>query len=240
MPTSVPADRFEARDLAILRHAADYGVILNATVSRLFFSGKEPGHVIRKIADGGDLEIFPRALPGSLSYARLTKSGCVRISVSEKLSRPLSGHALSQALALACYCVLGRFRRHRLKAAEMESLFGEAAPHASIAHVVVSKPELPHMAVLRVVSVGGSLPETKKQLGKLIEAASENPALRDAMRGNGSYGFLLLCPTESTKAALWEAIKKTDLHARSLVLVEVGPGVEELPAYLKALKGDKR
>lgn len=237
MPNSIaPADKFEARDLAILRHAADDGVILNATVSKLFFSGREPGHVIRKIADGGDLEVFPRALPGSLSYARLTKSGCIRISVSERLARPLSGHALGQAISIACYSVLGKYRRVRLTAAEMQSLFGDKAPHANIAHVLLSKSELSHLAVMRVVFAQGAIQEIKKQLGKLIESANENPVLLDAMKGKGSYGFLLLCPTETKRAALLEALNKTDLLSRALVLVDVGPGVEELPAYLKALK----
>lgn len=239
MPPTFSSQDYERRDLAILRHAAEYDVVLNAVVSVLFFCGKQAGHVIRRLCDLGNAELFARSLPGSISYARLTKSGCARIGISEKNARPLSGHALSQAIAVLVYCVLGTHRRVRLTPSDMKNLLAREVPHANITHVLISKEELGHYAVLRVVFAGGSIQETKKQLGKLIESSQANAALRDAMAGKASYGFLLLCQTQTRKVALETAISKTDLGEQTLLVFDVGPGVDELPAYLKSLKGGR-
>lgn len=240
MPTSsTPSDRFEARDLAILRHAAEYGVVLTAVLAKLFFKGKQAGHVVRKLADAGFLEMFSRALPGSITYARLSKRGCLRIGVSEKLSQLLSGHALNQAIAIVCYCVLGTYRRRRLTPMEMKELFGPDCPHANITHVLLSPEELSQYAVMRVVYCGHTLSETKKQLLRLIEESSGNKTLREAMAGVSSYGFLCLCPTQAQQKALAEALAKTEALCDALVRVEVGPGVEELAGYLKGLKEER-
>lgn len=239
MPPKFSSQDYERRDLAILRHAAEYEVVLNAVVSVLFFCGKQAGHVIRRLCDLGDVELFARSLPGSISYARLTKSGCARIGISDKNARPLSGHALTQAIAVLVYCVLGTYRRVRLTPSDMKNLLGSEAPHANITHVLVSKEEFGHFAVLRVVFAGGSIQETKKQIAKLIDNSQTNAALRDAMSGTPSYGFLLLCSTETRKAAVEAAFVKTDLGEQALLVFGVGPGVDELPAYLKSLKGGR-
>lgn len=237
MPPKLSSQNYEKRDLAILRHAAEYGVVLNAAVSALLFRGKQAGHVVRRLCDLGDLELFARALPGSVTYARLTKSGCARLAISDKNARPLSGHALSQAIAVLVYCVLGTYRRLRLTPTDMKNLLGSEAPHANITHVLISKEELGHFAVPRVVFAGGSIQEIKKQLVKLIDNSKENSTLRDAMADTPSFGYLLLCPNASRKAALETAISKTDLAEQALLVFGVGPGVDELPAYLKSLKG---
>lgn len=230
-------DKFEERDLAILRHAKDYGLVLHAVISRLYFSGKQSGHIVRRLGDDGYLELFQRALPGSITYARLNKSGCARLGVSEKYARPVSGHLLSQSVSLVVYCKLGPFRRVRIRHEELKRLFGEGAPHANVPHVLLSKEELSHHAVLRVVFAGGSLLETKKQLRRLIDESLANTTLAEAMRPAASYGFLLLSPTVTHKVALEKALAKSRLLDEALLVLDVGPGVEELPAFLKSLKG---
>src|SRR4051812_3081868 len=49
-PPPSPSERFAKRDSAILRHIALYGVGLSAVVSRLFFGGKQSGHVLKRFA----------------------------------------------------------------------------------------------------------------------------------------------------------------------------------------------
>jgi len=235
--TSLP-DKFERRDFAVLRHTADYGVALNAILSRLFFSEKQCGQIVRRLADEGDLELFPRALPGGISYARLTKSGCARIGVSEKLSRPLSGHALSQAIAIACYCGLAAHRRYRLRHGELKALYGDKlAPPANVPHVLVSAAELGRLATLRVHFATGTAHETMKQLKRRVEEAEKNPAFQDALGPAGSYGFLLLSPTEAGKRALEQAISRSGLDQEMLAIAEAAPGAEQLAAFLRSLKG---
>jgi hypothetical protein len=237
-PVTTLTDKFERRDFAILRHTADYGVALNAVLSRLFFAGKQCGQIVRRLADDGDLELFPRALPGGISYARLTKSGCARIGVSEKLSRPLSGHALSQAISIACYCGLASRRRYRLRHVDLKALYGDKlAPPANVPHVLVSSAELGQLATLRVHFATGTAHETMKQLKRRIEDAEKNPAFKDALGPDGSYGFLLLSPTEAGKRALEQALARSALHEETLVVAEMAPGAEQLAAFLRSLKG---
>lgn len=231
-------DKYERRDFAILRHTADFGVALNAIVSRLFFAGKQCGQIVRRLADEGDLELFPRALPGGISYARLTKSGCARIGVSEKLSRPLSGHALSQAIAIACCCGLGAYRRYRLRHVELKALFGDKlAPPPNVPHVLISSAELGRLAILRVHFATGTTHETMKQVKRRVEEAANNPAFQGALGPQGSYGFLLLSPTDAGKRALEQAVARSELCQDTLVVTEAAPGAEQLASFLRSMKG---
>lgn len=235
--SSSAADSYERRDCLILRHAAQYGIALNAVLSARYFSGKQSGQITRRLADEGFLELFPRALPGGITYARLTKSGCVKVGVSEKLARPLSGHALSQAIALACYSTLGAHRRHRLLHAELKRLYGDHVPPANVPHVLLSDAELGRHAVLRVHFATGTALETMKQLKRHIEDSEHNASLIDAIGPNGSYGFLLLAPTEAGRNALLQAIERQDIQRRALISVEFAPGVDGLAPFLRGKKG---
>lgn len=235
--SSTAADNYERRDLAILRHVALYGVMLNASIAKLFFADKQAGQITRRLADEGFLELYPRALPGGITYARLTKSGCVKVGVSEKLSRPLSGHALSQAIAIVCYCTLGLHRRHRLLHAELKRLYGEHAPPPNVPHVLVPDAELGRQAVLRVHFATGTVLETMKQLKRHIDDSEHNAGLADAIGPKGSYGFLLLAPTEAGKNALLQAIERQELRDRAFIAAEFAPGAEGLAAFLRGVKG---
>lgn len=235
--SSTAADNYERRDLAILRHVALYGVMLNAPIARLFFAGKQAGQITRRLADEGFLELFPRALPGGITYARLTKSGCVKVGVSEKLSRPLSGHALSQAIAIVCYATLGLHLRHRLLHVELKRLYGAHAPPPNVPHMLLSEAELGRHAVLRVHFATGTALETMKLLKRHIEDSERNAGLADAIGPNGSYGFLLLAPTEAGTKALLLAIERQELSDRALISVEFAPGVEGLAPFLRVKKG---
>ncbi len=184
----------------------------------------------------GLLELLVRALIGGITHGRLTKSGCVKIGVSEKLSRPLSGHALSQAIAVLCYCTLGLHRRHRLLHAELKRLYGHHAPPPNVPHVLVSDAELGRYAVLRVHFATGTAMETLKQLKRHIEDSEQNVGLTDAIGPHGSYGFLLLTPTEAGKNALLQAIERQELRDRALISVEFSPGAEGLAPFLRQQK----
>ena len=234
---SFSADNYERRDQAILRHTALYGVMLNAVISKRFFAGKQAGQITRRLADDGFLELSPRSLPGGITHGRLTKSGCVKIGVSEKLSRPLSGHALSQAIALACYSTLGAYRRHRLLHTELKRLYGEHAPPPNVPHVLIAEAELERHAVLRVHFATGTALETMKQLNRHIEQSEQNAGFTDAIGPHGCYGFLLLTPTEAGKNALLHSIERQELRDRALIAVEVSPGAEGLAPFLRAKKG---
>lgn len=236
-PSASGPDRYQQRDLLILKFTAAYGVVLNAAVSRLFFHGKQAGHVIRRLADEGYLQLFPRTLPGGVTYGGLTRTGCARIGVSEKLSRPWSGYALNQALALVCYCTLGPFRRHRLKHADLKGLLADRAPPPNAPHVLLPEAELGRHAMLRVHFAAGTVHETKKQLRRRIDEAERNPALTASLGPDGSYGFLLLAPTETGKRSLDQAIQRSGLRNSSLIVVEASPGAEELAAFLRRAKG---
>lgn len=232
-----PLDDYERRDRLILRHVALYGVLLNAAVSKLFFSGKQAGQIIRRLADEGLLELFARSLPGGITYAKLTKSGCIRIGAAEKRSRPLSGHALQQAIAILCYCILGSHRRHRLTHAEMKRLYGERAPAANIPHVLLSPAEFGRHIVLRVHFAAGTALDTIKQVKRHLDDIQRNPTLADASGPDGSYGFLLLAPTEASSQSLLQAVERHALREQTIISVAVAPNVDGLAAYLRAMKG---
>jgi hypothetical protein len=76
-----------------------------------------------------------------------------------------------------------------------------------------------------------------KQLKRRVEEAEKNPAFQDALGPAGSYGFLLLSPTEAGKRALEQAISRSGLDQEMLAIAEAAPGAEQLAAFLRSLKG---
>jgi len=107
MPPSASA-RFANRDKAVLRHVSLYGLGLPAVVSRVFFGGKQAGHVLTRFAtDSGPLVGYPRSLPGGLSYYRLSTKGVSLLSVSKDKAEPLGESALDMAIGIVFFLLHG-------------------------------------------------------------------------------------------------------------------------------------
>ena len=125
MATGNPIAAYARRDTAILHHVGLYGVGLTTTVGELFFKPTgNGGHVLKRLAEEGFLELFQRALPGGISYCRLSSRGCAAVQAPKERSEPLGPSALDQAIAISYWCCLaGPARRYRVESKEVRELW---------------------------------------------------------------------------------------------------------------------
>jgi hypothetical protein len=225
---------YRLRDEALLRHLANYGVLLNAVASELFFSGKPCNHIVRKLTESQAIVSYLRTIPGGISYARLSAASCRRLGLPESHAMEIRGTVLDSSIALVCYCCLATHRRYRLQRDDLISLCGKKdAPLQNTFHILTSPEELGRVCLMRVLVTTGSQGQTLKQLKKYAAAAYAHPALAAWLGPAGDYGFCVLAPTPQAKVALDAAIKRSGLRESLLIEVGWGPNAASLASYLR-------
>lgn len=229
------AAQYEKRDALIVRHLALYRLTLPAIIRQVFFGGKEPGHVLKRLCDLGQLLAHLRSLPGGLTYYTLTPLGCGLANVSESRAEPFQGATFELSLGALSYCFQGRARRHLLTTAEAEAHLG--APQAPQVPWVVSE-ELGEPCLLRLVEVGGVTPH--KLVGKLDNLAAklaQAPELHRRLLGR-ELGFGVLVPTPDKCPAYERALESSRLSRELVTVVDVGATTQTLSSILKSQRED--
>lgn len=230
MPPS-PSTRFAKRDRAILEHVSLYGIGLPAVVSRLFFGGKQSGHVLKRFSgESGPLESFPRALPGGLSYVRLSVRGASELSAPKDRAEPLGAASLDQAIGIAFFCCLGDNRRYRIDRKELLPIFGNETPPGNVVHIL--SVESGAEVIYRIYQAQGSIPHTIQRLREHIAQATLTPAIKPFLE-TGLYGMAVLSPTSEKLRPLTEAIRRHEIERQAPLLLGVGPTAATLAAELR-------
>jgi hypothetical protein len=235
MPPS-PSARFAARDMSVLRHVALYGIGLPAIVSRLFFSGKQSGHVLNRFSEAsGPLIRYPRSLPSGLSYYRLSQKGVGLLSVSKDKAEPLGATALDLQIGIAFFCCLGSSRRHRVERRDLLPIFGERdAPQGNVAHILSD--ESGHGSVIyRVYQAQGGAAQAIQKTREHIQSAQAAPTLRLWLE-SGLYGMAILAPTSDKAKHLADQVRRRDLENLCPILIGVGPTAATLALELRGLR----
>jgi DNA-binding MarR family transcriptional regulator len=231
-----PSEKYGRRDLAILRHISLYGLALYAVLSEIFFDRKTPGNAIKKLELAGLVQSHQRALPGRLSYLRLTPAGCARLCVPKERARSLGSSAIDLAIAVECFCCLGPARSHKLEHAELRKLFQSAAPPPNVVHVVSES--LGYPALCRVFQAATDIPQALKAIRDILDQFQAVPQLRE-WADAGDYALLVLCPTPDMQAAVRQAVDRQGLSRRMPIQVDLGPTAATLAEALRGRGKDE-
>ncbi len=226
------AAEYAARDLAILWFALRYGIALNCTVSAAIFEGLECGHVLRKLSDRGWLERYSGALPGGLSYFRLTPKGGQQIGVDVK-PKSLGAVALNGAIATSAFCVVdGGGVRQRILPNELAAVSG-ALP-GNVPHVVTT--ELGEPAVLRVqFAASGKTKEVRKKAAAFVTKSRSDVRLAPQI-ATAQLGVAILGHTPERVAELANAFAVDDRFSGVPTVVGLGPVSATLASCLRNLR----
>ena len=234
MPTPRPKpDDYQARDVAILHATHRYGIALSESISALFFGqGKPCGHVLRRLEARGLLEIHSRSLPGGHSYGTLTSRGLRDIGVDKQTVKAMGPTALNAAIAIAWYCTLQKTRRYRLLSSEISEQFPE--PNlGNVPHVLTDEFEFP--VVLRVYQAFGKPSASRRYVEEFISRTRTQKGLAEAF-ASGTYGLLVLCPTEAKANQLRLSFDKKPPSTSVRVVISHGPTAETLASSLRERK----
>lgn len=230
-PTRRKAAEYRDRDLAVLRFAFRFGVVVNATLSQTILVGKEAGNVMRRFGDRNWLSLHTAAIPGGITYGTITAQGAKEIGKSLK-PKPLGTVALDTYLAVSYYCTLADagVRRYRLSRAEIRALDLRLA--TNVPHVVSKEFEAP--CVLRVQMAAAGKPATIRQ--KVVERFEQWTADKRTAAWvlAQDLGVLLLGHTPDRVNQLKQVIGSEKRLAGYHVVVGLGPTSETLASTLRA------
>jgi hypothetical protein len=227
---TTPFEKYFQRDRAILDFTSRYGLSLYPTLSRIFCADKSPGNAIRKLELAGFVQSHQRALPGRLSYVRLTQAGCAKLGVPKERSRPLGASAIDLNIAVQCFCCLAAVRRHKLERAETKQFFGADTPPANVVHV--ASEDFGYPAILRVFHAIADIARVQKAIREIADQIRGSKKLREWAEA-GDYGLLVLCPTTQMQTAVSDAVQRLSLPPELRLLVELGPTAQTLAQALR-------
>ncbi len=229
-------EQYERRHRRLLEHAYRYKVLLPLVVRIRYGEGSPLAHPLKELAKHGFLTGFLRALQGGFSYYILGPKGAERLGVSREKAAPLSGSALSVAIATVFFCIVGRSRRYLLAWNEATQLFKTSVP-GNVAFVMSD--ELAGEAkVFRVVHAASSdAADTVRHLRTLIDQASRHPVISDWLAAQ-QYGFAVLGTTKLEVAALEKVIERSGLRSHAPIICDLGPDAENYAAAAKEWEGN--
>lgn len=234
--TNLTPDAYRERDTAILRFVGTYGVGLIQAINHVIGEGKQLGHVVRRLAEDGLLQLQARALEGGVSYCRLTPIGAERAQVpKDRATKELGVQALDKLLAVMTWCCFGKCRRYRIERSEMAAILPETRFPTNQVHCVSF--ELGYPAVHRVQLVQGGLDLVVKSLRQELENAQ--PELRAAIEAC-QYRVVLLVDSAVKANALTATLNRGGLSESGRVSVDVSATACTVAAYLRDLRKQER
>lgn len=233
-PAQPAMPRLTRRDTALISHIGLYGLSIHASLSELFFEGKQAGHVLKRLADGGLVTLHERTIPGGITYARLTATGCTVAGVPKTRSRPL-GPGLDLAIAILYFSTLDGHRRYRVEHSDMFPFFGEdATPMQNIAHI--ASDELSTPCIFRVYHATGATSEIVHRLRTVIAKIEENSKIRAWMLTR-HYGLAVLGQFRPKVEILRQATDRSGLSHQLPIVFGLGPTAETLNKSLRGRGG---
>lgn len=230
-PANRTSDEYRQRDQALERLAASYGIGINEAASRVLFGGKPCGHIIRRLADEGAIELRSRAFEGGVSYFQPTERTCIRLGFPKDRASPLSGQALDKALAVLVWCVLSDDRRYRLERSQVKELLGDATILPGPVHCVGEEDGIARIYRMQLVQ-GGSREVIQSVHRELSKAGGSLKVAIETRR----YGFALLVDSEAKAKSLSAAVERSGIHDECLVRVGLSATPKTLAQYLRAFR----
>lgn len=229
-PTPSP-QAYAERDIAILRMVGTYHVAVTDAVSQVIGGGSNLGHVVRRLADDGLLQLFSRKLPGGVSYVQLSERGAERIGVPKHRARPLGSSALDSPLALMTWCCLSSARRYRIAVSEAKEVIPDLSISKNQAYCVSTEAGKHVLSRVRLVQ-GGSREVIQSLTNEISDASG---CLRDAFASR-QFQHVLLVDSEAQRKSLDAGVIRSGLRDLSCVRVELAATSRTVAQYIRAFK----
>jgi hypothetical protein len=246
---------------AILVLCATYRILLRETLGRLLLSAacgmprKEllkrrkqlAGNALTRLAKEGLLQHhhsksaeYP-SFPGGLSYFTLSEKGARLIGASEDRCETAGKHtfdipALLPHLAMHWFCVMNRWRCHRLEPWEAAKKFGELKSFDIVPHCIVERNPGDY-CMYRCYSPSTTITEVVKQVHKLVDKA-QRVAPFPAAFAAGQYGIAILLPEVSYCQDLTQALQREQLIPKHPLIVRLGPTPATLSTAIRLYEKD--
>jgi hypothetical protein len=232
--------KYSESDRLILSFTARYAAVPYCVLEKLI--GRSCGQAVKKLSEpiAYDTRYMPmlkrhvKALGTGgrkHSYVQLSAAGCRKFGVSEKRAEPFGTAALNLHLAISYFCVLGEHRRHRVMREELFSHLGDDTPRANVPHVLATKEELEHPAILRVYHALSPIGTCIKHLQSLVTDLKRKPLLSRWV-SDRDYGLAVLCTTRANLKAMQAAISKSGLEKQICIVTDLGPTAETISHIL--------
>jgi hypothetical protein len=209
----------DERDRVILRHIGLYRLTFRRTLDRLYFAGATCNNVVQRLRKQGLIQERD-GLPGRLAYYQLTAAGAASAGVPKDRAEALAPAALHKHIAILHWCCMGRTPRHRVEPADLEEMFGGAAPSGD--HVLQRTKEF---RLFRVHVVTGDTDDNAlvRRIVARVHECRREPALAEWLREK-QYGFVALVEAGPRRDRLDGAVQASGVRAMALVHVKIGPG----------------
>lgn len=209
----------DERDRVILRHIGLYRLTFRRTLDRLFFPGASCNNAVQRLRKQGVIQERD-GLPGRLAYYQLTASGATSAGVPKDRAEPLAPPALHKHIAIHHWCCLGRTQRQRIEPADVQEMFGDAAPTGD--HVLQRTREF---RLFRVHVVTGDTDDNAlvRRIMSRVQECRREPTLAQWLRER-QYGFVALVEASARRARLDGVVQASGVRELALVHVKLGSG----------------
>jgi hypothetical protein len=219
-------------DIRILQHIGRYSLTLRKVLQVMFFDGRSPQTVLKRLEKLGYIQRMERELLGKFSYYQLTRRGAAIVNISGHRAKPMRPKGLAQDLAALWFCCMGDSPRKRLLDSELRSLFG--APIGN--NIIFAAQEHDEPAVFRLY-----IPDPDCNLERYAstlkngahKVCADEKLLRWIERG--TYQFAVLLTNEDRKDQLAKLIREGEFPSLR-IQIAVAPSPRDLPLFISTDK----
>lgn len=217
----------ELRDGWILDHIAAYRLTIRAVLSKLFFEGRSPDNVIRRLSPKKLQSCGP--LDDGFSWYQLSKAEATRRKLWSRAT-PLNGHRLHEALATLWFCCGNESRRNRHEASEFTDV---SSPLPGSHPYCVAESEPPVLYRVIVPGTGSQDDSILKTVRDAAEESFQHPDLHAWLK-NGTFRLAVLVEEELRVPHLQQLITADSRMMISPASIEVhrAPGPTTLKGFL--------
>jgi len=229
----------EERDIAILKHIADYRVSMPTVVKKLFFDGQRSAYspVMDRLRNTEKVVQSHRVLRGGRSYHQLSRKGASLLGLPESYARPLGRKSVIQHLSILSFCAMGSRPRTYIKDPnDLSNFFAGAVPLGE--HCLEQDRDEYRLYQIYVPEEGMHRKNLFKAVRERYERASALPAVNSWIEER-KYAFAILVTTETRRDVMIRFVRGR-LHAEQQNDIPLAAmahyWVECIPDFEKALR----
>jgi DNA-binding MarR family transcriptional regulator len=189
----------------ILDHLSRYPISLKKVVETLFPDYGSPTAALTKLIADGLVQRVTNGLDGNYSYYQLTQKGAKSRNLPVNRAREKEAKGLAQDLASLWFSCMGEFRRKRLSAEELKTLFG-APKGGNVIHVAQDSDEETTVFRLFIPSATSALRPFIPSLKKNAHDALADERLLGWVE-RGTYRFAVLVHSDERREDLGRLIR---------------------------------
>lgn len=230
--SKLTASDYRKRDEAIVKHMGRYQVTTKQIISKLFYDGKECGHVLKRMEQDGLIQQVAKGASGGFTYAMITPKGAAKAAVPKERGTHTQ-QSIDKNLGLVFACTLASdSRRHRLENSEVNQLL--AAKGLIPPNVDFIAAEASEFAAVYRVYWAENLRSALSGLSELKSTFDKTPVIKQAI-ADGVFGVAVCCRTPDLLNRLQSDLNsaRNPLSKDCHWFTALAPGVGELADAMK-------